>query len=350
MNNLKNINLPIPHSFKKPIVWILILLGSMASGILFSNGAALKNPLTFLVATMWSLVIWFTQWYGNEFIFDFIDKRISWLEQPVKRLILGFIALVVYSSSAIIVVNLAFTFIVFGGIPENLSSWALVNGRIAVIISLIISTILTTISFFQSWRQATVSEGQLKSELLDYQYKSLVNQVNPHFLFNSLNVLTSLVNEDPDLAIKFIQQLSKVYRYTLENRDRELVTFEEEKKFIQSYLFLMNIRFEDSLDVDLQLDENKKGMLIPMALQILVENAIKHNMISKQKPLKLKIEICDDIVCVSNNLQLPKNKPQSTGFGLENINKRLRLLSDKGLEIKQTETIFTAKLPILIVE
>ena len=329
---------------------MLILIGSMASGIIFSNGAALKNPLNFLVATVWSLIIWITQWYGNEYIFETIDKRISWLEKPVKRLVIGFVALIIYSSSAIILVNLIFTFIVFGGIPDNLYTWALQNGKIAVIISLIISTILTAVSFFQSWRKASISEGKLQSELLDYQYKSLVNQVNPHFLFNSLNVLTSLVYEDPDLAVKFIQQLSKVYRYTLENRDRELVSIEEEKKFIKSYLFLLNIRFEDSLNVDLRLEENKKGMLIPMALQILVENAIKHNMISKQKPLKLKIESCDDVICVSNNLQLPTNKAHSTGFGLENINKRLRLLSEKGLELEQTETTFTAKLPILIVE
>ena len=322
----------------------------MASGVFFSKGAALENPLNFLVATAWSLVIWVTQWYGNEYIFESIDKKISWLEQPVKRVILGFIALVVYSASAIILVNLAFTFIVFGGVPENLYTWALFNGRIAVIISLTISTVLTAIGFFQSWRQAAVNEEKLKNELLEYQYKSLVNQVNPHFLFNGLNVLSSLVHEDPDLAVKFIQQLSKVYRYTLENRDRDLVTFEEEKIFIESYLFLLKIRFEDSLNVDLQLQRNTKGMLIPMALQILVENAIKHNMISTQKPLKLKIEICDEVVCVSNNLQLPEKKPQSTGFGLENINKRLSILSDKGLKIEQTATTFTAKLPILTIE
>ena len=347
---VKKLSIHIPHSFKKPITWVLIVVASVIMGILFSKGAALKSPINLLIASSWSLVIWITQWYGNEYIFEFFDKRISWLEQPVKRLTLGFIALVIYSASAIILVNLAFTFLVFGGIPDNLYAWALFNGKIAVIISLIISTILTSISFFQSWRQAAVGEEKLKTELLEYQYKSLVNQVNPHFLFNGLNVLTSLVHEDPDLAVKFIQQLSKVYRYTLENRDRELVSIEEEKKFIESYLFLLDIRFEDSLKVELHLDENKKGMLIPMALQILVENAIKHNMISKLKPLKLKIETCDDVICVSNNLQLPENKPHSTGFGLENINKRLQLLSDKGLELEQTETTFTAKLPILTIE
>ena len=329
---------------------ILALIISPVFGILFSNGHALKSPVNFLIAIAWSMAIWLTQWYGNSYVYKLVDHRISWLKQPVKKIIVLFLSIAAFSSVAIIVVNLTLTYIVFGGMPDNLASWAVYNGRIAIIIAVSISAIITALLFFRSWREAAVNEEKLKSELLDYQYKSLVNQVNPHFLFNSLNVLTSLVHDDPDLAVKFIQQLSKVYRYTLENRDRDLVSFEEEKKFIESYLFLLNLRFEDSLKVDLQLNENNKGMLIPMALQILVENAIKHNMISRQKPLKLKIETCDDVVCVTNNLQLPENKPQSSGFGLENIKKRLRLLSDRGLEIEQSATTFTAKLPILTVE
>ena len=332
---------------KKYSPLIIPLVISPVFGILFSNGHALKSPINFLIAMGWSMAIWITQWYGNEWVYKIVDHRISWLKQPVKKIIVLFFAVAAYSSFAIIAVNLTLTYIIFGGVPDDLTSWAVYNGRIAIIIALSISTIITAMLFFKSWREAAVSEEKLKNELLDYQYKSLVNQVNPHFLFNGLNVLTSLVHDDPDLAVKFIQQLSKVYRYTLENRDRDLVTFEEEKKFIESYLFLLKIRFEDSLDIDLKLDEKRAGMLIPMALQILVENAIKHNMISKQKPLKLKIETCDGVVCVSNNLQLPENKPHSTGFGLENINKRLQLLSDKGLEIEQTATTFTAKLPIL---
>jgi sensor histidine kinase YesM len=336
--------------FKKYSPLILALLISPVFAIFFSGGHATKSISHFLIAMVWSMTIWLTQWYGNEWVYKTVDAKISWLKQPVKKIVVLFFSVAAFSSFAIIVVNLTLTYIVFGGIPDNLATWAVYNGRIAIIIALSVSTIITAMLFFSHWREAAVNEEKLKNELLDYQYKSLVNQVNPHFLFNSLNVLTSLVHDDPDLATKFIQQLSKVYRYTLENRDRDLVSFEDEKKFIESYLFLLNIRFEDSLIVDLQLDENKKGMLIPMALQILVENAIKHNMISKQKPLKLKIETCDGVVCVSNNLQLPKDKPQSTGFGLENIKKRLRLLSDKGLEVEQTETTFTAKLPILTVE
>jgi sensor histidine kinase YesM len=300
------------HKKYSPLILALII--SPVFGILFSNGHALKSPVNFLIASAWSMAIWITQWYGNEWVYHLVDTKISWLKQPVKKIVVLFFAVAAYSSFAIIVVNLTLTYLIFGGVPDNFASWAVYNGRIAIIIALSISTVITAMLFFKSWRKAAVNEEILKNELLDYQYKSLVNQVNPHFLFNSLNVLTSLVHDDPDLAVKFIQQLSKVYRYTLENRDRDLVSFEEEKKFIESYLFLLNIRFEDSLNVDMQLDENKKGMLIPMALQILVENAIKHNMISKQKPLKLKIEICDDVVCVSNNLQLPENKPQSTGF------------------------------------
>jgi len=335
---------------KKYSPLILALVVSAIFAIFFSGGHALKSPINFLIAILWSMAIWLTQWYGNSFVYHVVDDRISWLKQPVKKIVVLFFSVAAFSSFAIIVVNLTLTYLVFGGVPDNLANWAVYNGRIAIIIALSVSTIITAMLFFKSWREAAVNEEKLKSELLDYQYKSLVNQVNPHFLFNSLNVLTSLVHDDPDLAVKFIQQLSKVYRYTLENRDRDLVSFEEEKKFIESYLFLLNIRFEDSLKVDLQLNDKKEGMLIPMALQILVENAIKHNMISRQKPLKLKIETCDDVVCVTNNLQLPENKPQSTGFGLDNIKKRLKLLSDKGLEIEQSATTFTAKLPILTVE
>lgn len=322
----------------------------MITAVLFSKGYALASPLNFIIATVWSMAIWVTQWIGNEYIHEKIDSQISWLEQPVKRLAVGFIALVTYSASDIIIVNAIFTTLIKGGIEGDIYHWALTNGRLAVIIALIITSTITSISFFQSWRKSAVNEEKANTELLDFQYKSLVNQVNPHFLFNSLNVLTSLVHENPDLAVKFIQQLSKVYRYTLENRGRDLVSFEDEKKFIESYLFLLNIRFEDSLKVELKMDDKKEGMLIPMALQMLVENAIKHNVISRQKPLNLVIELCDDVVCVSNNLQLPDSKPHSTGFGLENINKRLQLISEKTMEIVQTESTFTAKLPILTIE
>lgn len=338
---------PLPIRFKHPRTLMFIFVSSIITGILFTEGPVLQNPQRFLIATLWSIVIWVTQWYGNESIVLKLDYKIPWLDYPIKRLIIGFFAVVLYSGIAIIVVNLIFTSISSEGFPTDMYAWTIINGRIAVINSLVISTVLTSVGFFKSWRIATLNEEKLKNELLEYQYKSLLNQVNPHFLFNSLNVLTSLVHEDADLSVRFIQQLSKVYRYTLEHRESDLVSLEEEKKFIESYLFLLHIRFENALFTELDLKPDSKSRLIPMALQILIENAIKHNKVTTSLPLTISIKSNGAYVEVRNNLQLPENKLHGMGFGLENIQKRLRFLTDKELLVDQTETEFIAKLPLI---
>ena len=336
--------------YKKYYPVILALLISPLFGILFSDGMALKSFANFTIAFVWSFVIWITQWYGNEFVYILVDRKISWEKQPVLKTIVLFTSIAVFAAVAIIIVNLSFTVVVFGGMPENLSGWIIYNGRMGIIIALSVSTIITTIGFYKAWRRVKSNEDKLKNELLDFQYKALVNQVNPHFLFNSLNVLSSLVHEDPELAENFIQQLSKVYRYTLETRENELVPLESELKFIESYLFLLKIRFEDSLNYSITIPENKAGLIIPMALQILVENAIKHNLVSRQSPLEIKIEICDDAVCVRNNLQPVSSTGKSTGFGLESIKNRLAYMSDKQLQTEKTESEFIARLPLIKTE
>jgi sensor histidine kinase YesM len=324
-----------------------ILAASILSAIFFSEGKALHDLSILIYGTMWSLVVWGTQSFGNAYIISKLDKKWSWLKEPVTRLIIGFLSLISYSFLAIIIVNLSFYWIIFNEFPQPFIDWASYNGKIAVSISLIISTILTSAGFFRSWRKAALQEEQLKVEILDYKYKTLLNQVNPHFLFNSLNVLTSLVYDDQELAVKFIHQLSKIYRYTLENRDRDLVSLKEERSFIDSYVFLLKIRFEEALEVHIDFPEDDELFLLPMALQIILENAIKHNNVSLQKPLRIKVKLEGDYICVSNNLQLPEHKELSTGFGLENIKKRLSFLTDKELITSIEEGNFIAKIPVL---
>ena len=334
---------------KMPYVYSLlgILAASILSAIFFSEGRALKDLNILVLGTLWSLVVWGTQSFGNAYIISKLDKKWSWLKMPVTRLIIGFLSLVSYSFLAIIIVNLSFYWIIFSEFPQPFIDWATYNGKIAVSISLIISTILTSAGFFRSWRKAAIKEEQLKVEILDYKYKTLLNQVNPHFLFNSLNVLTSLVYDDQDLAVKFIHQLSKIYRYTLENRDRDLVSLKEERSFIDSYIFLLKIRFEEALEVTVDFPEDENLFLLPMALQIIIENAIKHNKVSLQEALKINVKLEGDYIYVSNNLQLAKNKELSTGFGLENIRKRLSFLSDKKLDTSIEGGNFVAKIPVL---
>lgn len=197
--------------------------------------------------------------------------------------------------------------------------------------------------------QANTRLIELQKANLQSQFEVLKQQVNPHFLFNSLNVLVSLIKTDPDLAESFTEKLSKVYRYVLENKEKDVVTLGTELDFIHSYVFLLNIRFTGKIGVKIEVGSDKSGMLIlPMALQILIENAIKHNAFSKTNPLRIEISVDKgDSLVVKNNIQARENHIQSTGIGLTNIRNRYKLISDKILVFEKTETEYIARIPLI---
>lgn len=191
------------------------------------------------------------------------------------------------------------------------------------------------------------TERQKKENLLS-QFETLKNQVNPHFLFNSLNVLSMLVMEDGEKAQEFISKLTKVYRYVLDYREMNLIPLSEELNFLENYLYLQKIRFESGLEVTLQIPaESLSKMVPPLALQLLVENAIKHNIVSQNQPLEISITAQNNRLTISNNLQLRKKKPDSTGIGLDNLCRRYELLSEQKPEIQKSEKQYTVKLPLL---
>lgn len=190
---------------------------------------------------------------------------------------------------------------------------------------------------------------KLQKENLQSQFEVLKQQVNPHFLFNSLNVLTSLIKADPDLAETFTEKLSKVYRYVLENKEKDLVSLSTEMDFLNAYLFLINIRFSGKIIVEIDIDSKyAEYRVLPIAVQMLIENAIKHNTYSKTNPLLINIYTDENgnlIVC--NNLKARETIMASTGVGLENITRRYALISDHVTVFTKTETHFIARLPLL---
>ena len=190
---------------------------------------------------------------------------------------------------------------------------------------------------------------RLQKENLQSQFEVLRQQVNPHFLFNSLNVLTSLIKLEPDLAEQFTEHLSKVYRYVLENKDNDLVEFAStELDFLDAYMFLLNIRFMDKIkmDVNISLDP-QRYYILPLALQLIIENAIKHNTMSKKMPLHIKIFADEQkMLNVTNNLQERESHMASTGVGLRNIAHRYKLLEMPEPEFYKTETHFVARIPL----
>ena len=191
------------------------------------------------------------------------------------------------------------------------------------------------------------AERQEKENILS-QYESLKNQINPHFLFNCLNALALLVHDDPDTAEEFIKKLTKVYRYLLDFREAIVVSLEEELYFLNDYYFLQKIRFAENLALHIEVDQGMRHLKVPpLCLQTLVENAIKHNIISRSKPLNISIKYEKGEIVVKNNLQLRNEAVHSTGVGLNNLKKRYAFLTSRLPSFKASGNEYIARVPLL---
>jgi sensor histidine kinase YesM len=197
-------------------------------------------------------------------------------------------------------------------------------------------------------QQVSIALERSKMDNLAAQYELLRQQVNPHFLFNSLNTLKYMVESGDKHSVEFILKLSDFYRFTLESRKSDLIKLSEELKILEAFLFLLKARFEEGMEVDIQLGENLQSTYIPpFTLQLLVENAVKHNIVSIDRPLHIRILAEKDWLVVENTLQLKRTPEASTGIGLENINQRYQHLSGKEIQLIPGEHYFTVKLPLI---
>lgn len=220
----------------------------------------------------------------------------------------------------------------------------------SLITTVIIISIYEGVYAFELFKKGLVENKELQRKNTQAQLESLKNQVNPHFLFNSLNTLISVIPEDPEVAVRFTEKLSQVYRYILEIRDKELITIREEMKCIEAYEYLFSIRFGNNVRFNYEnIDLNQHKFIVPLSLQMLIENAIKHNIVSQTKPLKITIKIEEDSIKVSNNLQLKTVRESSTKLGLSNIKKRYQILAKKEIIILQTADSFSVEIPILTI-
>jgi len=212
----------------------------------------------------------------------------------------------------------------------------------------LISLIFHLFYFYKKVQENKLKEQKVIAGTASAQFESLKNQIDPHFLFNSLNVLSSLIEENPDNAQKFTTSLSKIYRYVLEQKDKELVSVEEELHFAKTYMNLLKMRFENSISYEVPTDFiNPEAKVVPLSLQLLLENTIKHNVVSENKPLKIKIYIEDHYLIVENNLQKKEVLQERKGVGLQNIVKRYGLLSERKVLVEETNDFFRIKIPIL---
>jgi two-component system, LytTR family, sensor kinase len=236
----------------------------------------------------------------------------------------------------------------FGAQLDDNAVFGVINefraGFFSLIIALIHSLLISTKQRFD----AQIELNNLKAEQTTAQFEMLKHQVNPHFLFNALNILKTMVrNGDPN-SEEFIIRMSDLYRYVLSGHQREKITLDEELEALDNYFFMLRARFGDKLTLSLNLKKRDRPCYVPpFTLQILIENCIKHNIVSAQRPLAVEIFCENNHIIVRNNLQKRKAVGESNGFGLQNINQRYRLLAGKEIEIIKSEDYFLVRLPII---
>jgi LytS/YehU family sensor histidine kinase len=325
--------------------YLLAVIFSIIGGPLvtyLSCRSCIQDLEKFFITASVSTMMWIVMWIGNSELTHFINKRISWVQFPFKRFVVGIISTVGYT---------VFVAMILLKLWEWSRDIKFTSYYIFILISLIITFLITLFlhgrEFLLQWKQSAVEAERYQKESLSAKYESLKNQINPHFLFNSLNVLSNLVYTDQEKAALFIKKMADVYRYVLDTQGRELVDVEEELKFAESYIYLQQIRFGNNLKVNIQVDHNH-GKVLPLAIQMLIENAIKHNEVSSQLPLEININSTQSYIEVVNTIQakyLPRE--DSPGLGLENIRKRYEFLTSQPVEVKDQDGKFLVRIPVL---
>lgn len=210
-----------------------------------------------------------------------------------------------------------------------------------MIITFLYSTII-----FSKFKEVEAENERLKRSQLETQLSQLKSQLNPHFLFNSLNTLKAMLEEKDDNSVEYLIKLSEVYRYFLDSSESNLVTVREEMTIVQAYFFMLKNRFEDNISLEINLLPKTLERKIPaISLQLLIENAVKHNVISRGKPLNIYVYETEHQLVVKNNLQTKRNREESTKIGLQNLNNRSKLLTQKEVIVEMTEKEFIVKIP-----
>jgi two-component system, LytTR family, sensor kinase len=289
-------------------------------------------------------------WLGNRYIMIYSRKKFPIFDKVRRRIIFQSVVMFIFTVTANTVMGI-FTKNIFADEHAAFFSEAdlvIHSNSAALFCTIMIIAIYESIYFMHQLRHSVEETENLKRENLSAQLNALRTQVNPHFLFNNLNTLSSLIPENPEHAVDFVQQLSKVYRHILEVKDEKSILLKDELEVLQAYTFLLKTRFEKNLEVNINIPPEKmQQKIVPLSLQILMENAIKHNIVSSGKPLQINVFTENGSLVVSNNLQMKNQINESTGIGLDNIRNRYKLISEKPVKVTESETNFTVSIPLI---
>ena len=347
MKNKKTYNL---YSHKSFAFHLIISIGSALAAVMF-NWIQTGQPyserfwyLFLIVLIQVEVAMWISmKVFGSEP--DAVTKNYG--RTTVKKLIMVYA--IVLGMAGVIFIGMVLIEIITkeAGLNEILS-YMFGTGLRSFIISASVGLLIGAVIFFYTqWLDALKREQKLREEKLIFQYETLKNQVNPHFLFNSLNTLSSLVYKDPKLSDEFIKKLADIYRYILENSGRDMIELRSEIQFIRDFFYLQKIRDNGKIEMKIEIEDMEEFRILPISLQLLVENALKHNAATSEKSLNISICIEDDSIIITNNLQPKLNIEKSSKIGLKNLAERVKLMSGKEIEIVESRDQYKVRVPLI---
>ncbi|MBC7904331.1 MAG: histidine kinase [Gemmatimonadaceae bacterium] len=306
-----------------------------------------SDQATFLLASAITAIAGLGSWHLQIVIAVTLQRKYPRYGQTIKRMVISLALYILVTTATIAGLFLGYDAVKLFNYDLNPThlAWSIVMG---VFLDILAASFHEGFAFYEKWKKVTNEAEELKRENLQTQLESLKAQVNPHFLFNSLNSLSSLISEDPSKAEKFLDEMCKVYRYLLRNNEDDMTTLKAEMQFLASYFHLLKTRYGDSLSIHTEICEEFMEYQLPsLTLQMLVENAVKHNAMMKDLPLFIKIKTEKGKLIVTNNLQRKVRKVSSNKIGLSNIVKKYKLLKQEAIVVNDDGKDFAVVVPLI---
>lgn len=305
----------------------------------FSNW---QVKISFLYTIMIAMIIW----EGNRYLHFSLRSYFDWINKPLQKLTVLMLSIIFYTvpMSVLLIVGWYKIF------TDDIVNWNIVTESTLIILVAVvfITHAYETVFLVKESESEMIRSEQLERAKAEAELEALKNQIDPHFIFNSLNTLSHLIEERPDKAKLFNDNLADVYRYILQNKARDLVLLQDELAFLKSYFLLLKIRFEEAVRLQFNLSDDLDQFLVPpISLQLLAENAIKHNEFSLQNPLILCISMKDEELVIRNPINQKELRKPSSKIGLQNLRERYKLITQKEIGISTDDNIFTVTLPLL---
>ena len=297
-------------------------------------------PLLFLIGVV--------SWYSHVTYDNYVEKKFPGLNQSATRILRkALVVLFLMPPSVLLIFFIYARFHIFGYVPRRLD---IIEGLLlGFSVNLVFETLYESDYVLAKYKESVIEKKSLQEFALQQEFDTRKGQVNPHFLFNCFNTLSSLIAEDKAKADVFLNELSKVYRYLLRNNETGVSTLQNEMRFIESYYQLLRTRHGEAIELNTEIDRRYESYLLPsLSLQLLVENVVKHNVLSKNRPLVIDIfTTAGNKLVVNNNLQRRSAKASSSKVGLKNIRSKYELLGQPGFQVMEDKTNFTVVLPLI---